>query len=88
MAMSTGPDLILLDEPTAGMTREETGEAVELISRVTAGKTLIIIEHDMDVVFSLADTVTVLQNGTMLISDKPHVVREDQRVKDAYLGSD
>ncbi len=88
MAMSTDPELILLDEPTAGMTREETDGAVDLISRVTAGKTLIIIEHDMDVVFSLSDTVTVLQNGAVLISDKPQVVRQDQRVKDAYLGSD
>ena len=88
MALSTDPDLILLDEPTAGMTREETAEAVELIGRVTTGKTLIIIEHDMDVVFSLADTVTVLQNGLVLISDKPHIVRQDQRVRDAYLGSE
>jgi len=88
MALSTDPDLILLDEPTAGMTREETAEAVELIARVTAGKTLIIIEHDMDVVFSLADKVTVLQNGVVLISDKPQIVRQDQRVKDAYLGSE
>jgi branched-chain amino acid transport system ATP-binding protein len=88
MALSTDPGLILLDEPTAGMTREETAEAVELIGRVTAGKTLIIIEHDMDVVFSLADTVTVLQNGLVLISDKPHIVRQDQRVQDAYLGSE
>lgn len=88
MALSTNPDLVLLDEPTAGMTREETAETVELIGRVTAGKTLIIIEHDMDVVFSLADTVTVLQNGLVLISDKPEVVRNDQRVKDAYLGSE
>ena len=88
MALSTDPELILLDEPTAGMTREETREAIDLISRVTADKTLIIIEHDMDVVFSLADTVTVLQNGLVLISDKPRLVRQDQRVKDAYLGSE
>jgi branched-chain amino acid transport system ATP-binding protein len=88
MALSTNPDLILLDEPTAGMTREETNEAVELIRRVTADKTLIIIEHDMDVVFSLADTITVLHNGLVLISDKPETVRQDQRVKDAYLGSE
>jgi branched-chain amino acid transport system ATP-binding protein len=88
MALSTNPDLILLDEPTAGMTREETTEAVELINRVTTGKTLIIIEHDMDVVFSLADKVTVLQNGLVLVSDKPQIVRDDQRVKDAYLGNE
>lgn len=88
MALSTAPDLILLDEPTAGMTREETAETGELITRVTAGKTLIIIEHDMDVVFSLADTVTVLQNGMVLVSGEPESVRGDERVKDAYLGSE
>lgn len=88
MALSTDPGLILLDEPTAGMTREETLEAVEIIERVTAERTLIIIEHDMEVVFSLADVVTVLHNGIVLISGPPDVVRQDQRVKDAYLGSD
>ena len=88
MALSTNPELILLDEPTAGMTREETLEAVEIIERVTEGRTLIVIEHDMEVVFSLADTVTVLHNGIVLVSGPPDVVRQDQRVKDAYLGSD
>jgi branched-chain amino acid transport system ATP-binding protein len=88
MALSTDPNLILLDEPTAGMSREETAEAVELIKYVTERRTLIIIEHDMEVVFSLADRITVLQNGVVLISDKPQVVRQDQRVKDAYLGSE
>jgi branched-chain amino acid transport system ATP-binding protein len=88
MALSTDPELILLDEPTAGMTREETLEAVEIIERVTAGRTLIIIEHDMEVVFSLAETVTVLHNGIVLVSGPPDLVRQDERVKDAYLGSD
>ena len=88
MALSTDPEVILLDEPTAGMNREETLEAIEIIGRVVAGRTLIIIEHDMDVVFSLADTVTVLHNGIVLVSGPPEVVRQDQRVKDAYLGSD
>jgi len=88
MALSTDPELILLDEPTAGMTGEETADAIEIIDRVTAGRTLIIIEHDMDVVFSLADTVTVLQSGVVLVSGAPEEVRQDQRVKDAYLGSD
>ncbi|MGC8603212.1 MAG: ABC transporter ATP-binding protein [Desulfomonilaceae bacterium] len=88
MALSTNPEVILLDEPTAGMTREETAQTVDLINRVTADKTLIVIEHDIDVVFTLADTVTVLQYGLVLISDKPQLVRQDQRVKDAYLGND
>ena len=86
ITLSTEPDLILLDEPTAGMTREETGHAIQMIDRVTAGHTLIIIEHDMDVVFSLADTISVLHYGTILVSGKPDEIRNDQRVKDAYLG--
>jgi branched-chain amino acid transport system ATP-binding protein len=86
LTLSTDPELILLDEPTAGMTREETAEAIQLIDRVTRGKTLIIIEHDMDVVFSLADRISVLHYGRILASDRPDVIRDDQRVKDAYLG--
>ncbi len=86
ITLSTEPELILLDEPTAGMTREETGQAIRMIDRVTAGRTLIIIEHDMDVVFSLADTISVLHYGTILVSGKPDEIRIDQRVKDAYLG--
>ena len=86
ITLSTEPELILLDEPTAGMTREETNHAIRMIDRVTAGRTLIIIEHDMEVVFSLADTVSVLHYGTILVSGKPDDIRNDQRVKDAYLG--
>jgi branched-chain amino acid transport system ATP-binding protein len=88
ITLSTGPELILLDEPTAGMTREETGEAIKMIEKVTANRTLIIIEHDMDVVFSLADTISVLHNGTILVSGNPDQIRNDQRVKDAYLGEE
>lgn len=86
ITLSTEPELILLDEPTAGMTREETAKAIGMIDRVTAGRTLIIIEHDMDVVFSLADTISVLHYGTIIASGKPDDIRNDQRVKDAYLG--
>jgi branched-chain amino acid transport system ATP-binding protein len=88
ITLSTEPELILLDEPTAGMTREETGRAIRMIDRVTAGRTLIIIEHDMDVVFSLADTISVLHYGKILVSDTPEKIRTDQRVRDAYLGED
>lgn len=88
VALSTGPELILLDEPTAGMTREETSKAIHLIDKVTQGKTLLIIEHDMDVVFSLADTISVLHYGSILASGKPQEIKKDQRVKDAYLGED
>ena len=86
ITLSTEPELILLDEPTAGMTREETNQAIKMIDQVTAGRTLIIIEHDMDVVFSLANTISVLHHGTILVSDTPENIRNDQCVKDAYLG--
>jgi branched-chain amino acid transport system ATP-binding protein len=86
MALATDPDLVLLDEPTAGMSRDETHWAVELIRRLTEGKTMIIIEHDMDVVFSLADRITVLHYGEILMTGTPSEVRENQAVKEAYLG--
>ncbi len=88
VTLSTEPELILLDEPTAGMTREETAEAIRMINEVTTDRTLIIIEHDMDVVFSLADTISVLHYGTILASDRPDEIRNDQKVKDAYLGEE
>lgn len=87
LTMATSPELILLDEPTAGMSTEETREAVRLIDRVTKGKTLIVIEHDMDVVFSISDRVTVLYYGKILATGTPEEIREDQEVKKAYLGS-
>ncbi len=88
VALSSEPELILLDEPTAGMTREETEEMVRLMRSVVENRTLMIIEHDMDVVFSLADTVSVLHNGTILATGKPEAIRNDPRVKDAYLGEE
>lgn len=88
ITLSSDPELLLIDEPTAGMTKEETQQAVGMIDRVTAGRTLLIIEHDMDVVFSLADTVSVLHYGTILASGPPEAIRTDQRVKDAYLGEE
>ena len=86
MALATDPDLVMLDEPTAGMSVDETRNAVELIRRLTEGKTMVIIEHDMDVVFSLADRITVLHLGAILTSGTPNDIRENQAVKDAYLG--
>lgn len=88
VTLSTEPELILMDEPTAGMTREETEQAIKLIDVATADRTLLIIEHDMNVIFSLADTISVLHHGTILASDTPEAIRDDQRVKDAYLGED
>jgi branched-chain amino acid transport system ATP-binding protein len=86
MALATDPDLVMLDEPTAGMSVDETHNAVKLIRRLTEGKTMVIIEHDMDVVFSLADRITVLHLGTILASGPPEEIRDNQAVKDAYLG--
>ena len=86
LAMTTEPELVLLDEPTAGMSRDETHTAVELIRRLTDGKTVVIIEHDMDVVFSLADRITVLHRGEILATGSPAEIRANQAVKDAYLG--
>ena len=86
MALATDPDLVMLDEPTAGMSVDETHNAVALIRRLTEGKTMVIIEHDMDVVFSLADRITVLHLGGILASGPPDEIRDNQAVKDAYLG--
>jgi len=86
MALSTNPDLVMLDEPTAGMSKEETQATVELIKKLTQGKTMVIVEHDMDVVFSLADRITVLYYGSILASGPPAEIRQNQEVKDAYLG--
>ncbi|MBU2547843.1 MAG: ABC transporter ATP-binding protein [Proteobacteria bacterium] len=86
LAMSTDPDLVLLDEPTAGMSKDETHNAVQLIRRLTEGKTMIIVEHDMDVVFSLADRITVLHHGEILAVGPPNEIKDNQEVKDAYLG--
>jgi branched-chain amino acid transport system ATP-binding protein len=86
MALATDPDLVMLDEPTAGMSKDETHYAVDLIRRLTEGKTVVIIEHDMDVVFSLADRITVLHLGTILATGPPNEIRENEAVKDAYLG--
>lgn len=86
LAMTTDPELVMLDEPTAGMSRDETHHAVALIRRLTEGRTMVIIEHDMDVVFSLADRITVLHYGQILATGPPQEIKENQEVKDAYLG--
>ncbi len=88
VTLSLGPRLILLDEPTAGMSREETEHAIQMIARVTESIACVIIEHDMNVVFSLADRISVLHYGVILACGRPEEIRGDQRVKDAYLGED
>ena len=87
MAMSTNPDLVMLDEPTAGMSKDETRNAVELIRQLTENRTMVIIEHDMEVIFSLADRITVLHYGAILATGKPEEIKNNQEVKDAYLGN-
>ena len=88
LTVSLKPELILLDEPTAGMSKEETHHAVDLIRSLTEGISMIIIEHDMDVIFDLADRITVLQYGEVICSDVPSEVRGNKRVREAYLGEE
>lgn len=88
MTLATGADVILLDEPTAGMSREETDRAVELIREITEGKTLLVVEHDMSVVFSLCDRVSVLVYGRILATGTPDDIRNNPEVQEAYLGEE
>lgn len=88
LTIAGGADVLLLDEPTAGMSRSEADEAMALIRKLAAGKTLLMIEHDMSVVFALADRIAVLDQGVVLACDSPERVRADRRVRAAYLGSD
>jgi branched-chain amino acid transport system ATP-binding protein len=80
-------NVILLDEPTAGMSKTETTRFIKLIKDVTVGKTLLTVEHDMGVVFGLADKIAVVVYGELLAYDVPEAVRANQRVQEAYLGS-
>ncbi len=88
ITLASGADVILLDEPTAGMSRSETGQAVELIRKVSADRTLVIVEHDMGVVFDLADTISVLVYGQIIASGPPEEIRANRAVKEAYLGTE
>src|ERR1700679_2620724 len=83
-----GADVILLDEPTAGMSNLETEPAMELIPKITEGRTLLIVEHDMGVVFGLADRISVLVYGQVIASGTPDEIRADPKVKEAYLGEE
>jgi branched-chain amino acid transport system ATP-binding protein len=87
VAVASGAAVILLDEPTAGMSHAETERAVALIRRVTEGKTLVMIEHDLGVVFDLADRITVLADGQVIASGPPAAVRGNAAVRTAYLGT-
>jgi len=87
ITIAGGADIILLDETTAGMSRGEAEHAVALIRRVSEGRTLIIIEHDMGVVFNLADRISVLVYGQIIATDEPAKVKANQKVQQAYLGT-
>jgi branched-chain amino acid transport system ATP-binding protein len=87
LTIAGGGDVVLLDEPTAGMSHSETDRFVELIRKVTEGKTLLTVEHDMGVVFGLADRIAVLVYGEVIAFDTPDKVRADPKVKEAYLGA-
>jgi branched-chain amino acid transport system ATP-binding protein len=88
ITIAGGADVILLDEPTAGMSRSETADAVALIRKVSQGKTLIMVEHDMGVIFDLADRISVLVYGQIIASDKPAEIRKNHAVQEAYLGTE
>ena len=87
VTIAGGANVVLLDEPTAGMSKSETSRFIELIREVTVGKTLLTVEHDMGVVFGLADKIAVLVYGEVIAFDVPEAVRANARVQEAYLGS-
>ena len=86
MAISGGAELILLDEPVAGMSHSEADNAVRLIRRITEGKTLVLVEHDMNIVFDLADRISVLVYGEVIATGTPAEIRANAQVQEAYLG--
>jgi branched-chain amino acid transport system ATP-binding protein len=88
ITVAGGANVILLDEPTAGMSHAETERAVALIRRLTEGRTLLIVEHDMSVVFGLADRISVLVYGQIIASGTPEEIRGNPKVREAYLGQE
>jgi branched-chain amino acid transport system ATP-binding protein len=87
ITIAGGSDVVLLDEPTSGMSKSETARFIALIRKVTEGKTLLTVEHDMGVVFGLADKIAVVVYGELLAFDTPDAVRANPKVQEAYLGS-
>ena len=87
ITIAGGADVIMLDEPTAGMSHSETDYIVDLIREVTKGKTLVMVEHDMGVVFGLADRISVLVYGEIIATGTPEAVRANPKVQEAYLGA-
>jgi branched-chain amino acid transport system ATP-binding protein len=88
ITIAGGADVILLDEPTAGMSRTETEAAMDLIRKLTDGRTLLVVEHDMSVVFGLADRISVMVHGKIVATGTPVEIRANAQVREAYLGAD
>ena len=86
MCLATAPQVLLLDEPLAGMGAEETDRMLELLAALKSGHAILLVEHDMDAVFRIADCITVMVNGAVIASDSPQAVRENPHVQAAYLG--
>ena len=86
MVLATAPDVLLLDEPLAGMGAEEAARMVELLKKITPDHALLLVEHDMDAVFAVADRITVMVNGQVLESGSPEQIRASPAVRQAYLG--
>jgi branched-chain amino acid transport system ATP-binding protein len=85
IALAGDPDLLLLDEPTAGMSPEETGEMADLLRSIAEDVTLVLVEHDMDVVMGVSNRVAVMNRGQLLAVDSPDAVRENEEVQRAYF---
>ena len=88
MALATEPRLLLLDEPVAGMGTEESKRMIELLATLKGEKTIILVEHDMDAVFTLADRISVLVYGRIIATGAPDEIRANPEVRSAYLGED
>jgi branched-chain amino acid transport system permease protein len=86
LALATSPTLLLLDEPLAGMSPQERAETVALLKSIAVGRTLVIIDHDMDALFNLAERITVLQEGRVLVEGTPDEIKSNALVQEAYLG--
>ncbi|AHG01288.1 amino acid ABC transporter ATP-binding protein (plasmid) [Halostagnicola larsenii XH-48] len=86
ISLAADPELLLMDEPTAGMSPEETRETVELITEIAADVTLVLIEHDMNIVMDISDRIAVMNKGSLLARGTPAEIQDDDRVQEAYLG--
>ena len=88
LALATRPQLVLLDEPMAGMGPQESARMIALIDKVRAQATVLLVEHDMDAVFRLANRISVLVNGRLIATGAPQAIRADPAVRQAYLGEE